>query len=469
MKKITILIVGFIMMNVGYSQCPTVINTNNINVNNSTGICGAEVNYIAPYILDTCSSNFFEDFESGALGWLTGAFSTVENWAIQDFSGTGKMLNSNMMGVPHSGNYAFGGKEHSFIQSPIFSSIGGGVVSFDFFVNNEPAFHDKEMVQISFDGGVTWNQVIGDQLPNDANNIQTTSFNISSNDGTMNTLIRFIYNTVDACCGAQDGFFIDNVRFEKNIVIQQISGLGSGSIFPIGTTSEVYELTYNGTTDTVSFNVNVVSINNTSQSFSICYGESITVGINSYSTTGTYVDSLSTQNGCDSIVTTNLIVKGAIDTSLSISNNLIIANELNATYQWIDFNNANSILNGETNREFLASTNGIYAVIITKEGCAKTSSNADITTVGMDDEFYGQDLNLSVYPNPATNRIVVSTINISNQMVISLMDVTGKEIFKMNKIAANKTEIDLSTYASGVYFLRLFNDEKSEIVKVIKR
>ena len=325
------------------------------------------------------------------------------------------------------------------------------------------------MVQISFDGGLTWNQVIGDQLPNDANNVQTTSFNISSNNGTMNTLIRFIYNTVDACCGAQDGFFIDNVRFEKNIVIQQISGLGSGSIFPIGTTSEVYELTYNGTTDTVSFNVNVVSINNTSQSLSICYGESITVGINSYSTTGIYVDSLSTQNGCDSIVTTNLIVKGAIDTSLLINNNLITANELNATYQWIDFNNANSILNGETNREFLASTNGIYAVIITKEGCAKTSSNADITTVGMNDEFYGQDLNLSVYPNPATNRIVVSTTNISNQMVISLMDVTGKEIFKMNKIAANKTEIDLSTYASGVYFLRLFNDEKSEIVKVIKR
>ena len=42
----------------------------------------------------------------------------------------------------------------------------------------------------------------------------------------------------------------------------------------------------------------------------ICSGGSITVGNSTYSTTGTYVDSLVTTFGCDSVITTNLTVWG---------------------------------------------------------------------------------------------------------------------------------------------------------------
>lgn len=45
-----------------------------------------------------------------------------------------------------------------------------------------------------------------------------------------------------------------------------------------------------------------------SQSFVICQGHSISVGTNTYTTTGTYVDHISCFNGCDSIVTTQLTV-----------------------------------------------------------------------------------------------------------------------------------------------------------------
>ena len=45
----------------------------------------------------------------------------------------------------------------------------------------------------------------------------------------------------------------------------------------------------------------------------ICQGEIFNVGVHSYNTSGTYIDSLTTSLGCDSIITTNLIVKPIYD------------------------------------------------------------------------------------------------------------------------------------------------------------
>ena len=43
------------------------------------------------------------------------------------------------------------------------------ILIFDYFVNNEPAFHDKEIVEISFDGGSTWNQYLVKSLSSEVN------------------------------------------------------------------------------------------------------------------------------------------------------------------------------------------------------------------------------------------------------------------------------------------------------------
>ena len=464
MKKIVVLLFSLMNSIIGFTQCSIIVTPNNITANNDVGICGALLNYTLPYVVDTCTSGFYEDFESGYQGWTIGAYTSVENWTIQDYTGTGTMLNSNMVGVPHSGNYSYGGTEHSYIQSPIFNTNGGGIISFDYFVNNEPAFHDKEVIEISYDGGSTWNQIAGDQLTNNATTIQTFNFNVSAINGSTNTIIKFTYNTVDACCGAQDGFFIDNVKFEPDVSIQQISGLGSGAEFPIGTTTESYEIIKNGISDTVSFTVTINSTYNMSQSFSICQGESISIGSNTYTISGNYVDTLATQNGCDSIVTTALTVKPPIDTTLLVNNNIISSNEYNASYQWINYSTGNSFISGETNQEFVANNNGFYAVIINQNGCTKISEAVEIISTGITNNS-SSNIEIQVYPNPTTEKVFVSMKNSNN--VISLLDLTGKEIYNKN-IGSNKTEIDLSNYSSGTYLLRVFNNEKSETIRIIK-
>jgi surface protein len=53
------------------------------------------------------------------------------------------------------------------------------------------------------------------------------------------------------------------------------------------------------------------------QSFDVCFGETVTVGTSVYAQTGTYTNVFEAQNGCDSTVTTNLIVRPLISSAQS--------------------------------------------------------------------------------------------------------------------------------------------------------
>lgn len=468
MKKITTFILSLLIFTNGYTQCPVLVSPSNINISNDVNSCGAVVLYDEPFVIDTCSSiGFFEDFELGFSGWTTSSFNGINNWSIQDFSGAGTLLGSNMLGVPHAGNYAYGGTEHSYIQSPIFNTLGGGKISFDFFVNNEPSVHDQEMVQISYNGGVTWNQVMGNQLPNNEFNSQSTNIIVSVAEGSESTLLRFIYNTVDACCGAQDGFFVDNVKFEKNTLSQLISGLGSGSVFPIGISTEVYEVINGENIDTILFTITVNSTHNSTQNLIICYGETVSVGLNNYSNSGTYFDTLATILGCDSVLTTNLLVKNNIDTTLFIDDRLIVSNEMNADYQWITCSSSNLWINGEINREYVANTDGNFAVIITKDGCTKTSSIANIMSVAVAENKIANIV--KYYPNPVIDKVTIELNHFISNTSISIVDITSKELFKIDEIVTTQVELDLSSFSSGIYFVKIGYTKKQEILKLVKK
>jgi len=47
-------------------------------------------------------------------------------------------------------------------------------------------------------------------------------------------------------------------------------------------------------------------LNSVSQNVTICYGDSLQVGNNFYTSSGLYIDTLTSMHGCDSIVSTDL-------------------------------------------------------------------------------------------------------------------------------------------------------------------
>jgi ureidoglycolate hydrolase len=63
----------------------------------------------------------------------------------------------------------------------------------------------------------------------------------------------------------------------------------------------------------------------------------------------------------------------AVDTSVKVSGDTLIANAARAAYQWIDCSTM-QIISGATSQTFLPSKPGSFAVIVTENGCSRASS-----------------------------------------------------------------------------------------------
>ena len=75
----------------------------------------------------------------------------------------------------------------------------------------------------------------------------------------------------------------------------------------------------NGCDSTIYTTVTVIEPVAFAQTFTICQGSSVTVGSNTYNTSGIYTDLLTAANGCDSTVTTTLFVESVLTSNYSMT------------------------------------------------------------------------------------------------------------------------------------------------------
>ncbi len=81
----------------------------------------------------------------------------------------------------------------------------------------------------------------------------------------------------------------------------------------------------------------------------------------------------------------------------------------------------------------------------------------------------GASIGLSAYPNPVTNMVTVELAGkIDGEANITITDVTGKLISSMS-VNNNKTEIDMSRLASGVYQLKYSDRSHVDVMKITKQ
>lgn len=192
----------------------------------------------------------------------------------------------------------------------------------------------------------------------------------------------------------------------------------------------------------------------------ICFGESYQFGSQTLTSAGTFTETFSASAGCDSIVSLDLIINSVIDDEVTASGTTLTASQLGATYQWLDCDNGNIAISGETNQSFTATVSGNYAVEITVNGCTEVSDcNHVQTNLGVKDEAQS---NVTVYPIPANNFVYIE--GVIKGSYITLYDALG------NKVAVylaneNSHKIDLDNLNSGVYFLHLSDFSNSKIIK----
>ncbi|MBK9447979.1 MAG: HYR domain-containing protein [Bacteroidetes bacterium] len=243
------------------------------------------------------------------------------------------------------------------------------------------------------------------------------------------------------------------------------SGLVSGAVFPVGSTTVVYEAEdSSGNAAYCSFVVTVLADDSSSQSLNICDGSSVSVGTSTYSVAGTYVDTLANGGGCDSVVTTILTVAAPIDVTTSISGGTITAAASNATYQWLNCDSGVTVISGATNQSFAPAIDGNYAVIVTVGNCSDTSSCSVV--VGIAEGLSGQFV---VYPNPTTGRIEVAFGTTLDVVQVEVFDLAGKRLLTKTEANAATTQLDFSNLVNGIYVVKLSTNAGQEVLRVVKQ
>ena len=122
-------------------------------------------------------------------------------------------------------------------------------------------------------------------------------------NNTGNTATDFVINVPPGCSGAGT----TRIRI-------LCRGIGS----PIPATACDDESGYYGETEDYTL-VILGGTMNTAQTFNMCTGSSVAVGANTYTSSGVYVDTLSGGFGCDSIVTTHLTVGNPLTSSQTMT------------------------------------------------------------------------------------------------------------------------------------------------------
>jgi hypothetical protein len=75
---------------------------------------------------------------------------------------------------------------------------------------------------------------------------------------------------------------------------------------------------------------------------------------------------------------------------------------------------------------------------------------------------------LNIYPNPLSEKITIELSGIPCTRQLSIMNLNGQEVMQY-KITESKTQIDITSLPSGVYFVRLTNDKTVQVGKIVKQ
>jgi hypothetical protein len=188
-----------------------------------------------------------------------------------------------------------------------------------------------------------------------------------------------------------------------------------------------------------------------SDSTSICQGDTAWVGGNPYVSEGWAYDTISSELSCNRFHATYVEVT-PVDTSVMRSGDSLWVQASNAGFQWIDCSNGSAI-GGATDSLFVPTTDGNYAVEVTQNGCTDTSGCHQVLFEGIE-EHDAERLELKVYPDPGKGSVRVRTEQVFNGR-ISIMDLEGREVRTEQVRGSSSYRLRTEDLAPGLYLIEL--------------
>ncbi|MEJ6694373.1 MAG: T9SS type A sorting domain-containing protein, partial [Chitinophagales bacterium] len=172
-----------------------------------------------------------------------------------------------------------------------------------------------------------------------------------------------------------------------------------------------------------------------------------------------------TANGCDSLVTLDLTINNVTDITTSSSGAIITANNLGASYQWLDCDNSNATIPGETGQSYTAVANGNYAVELTENGCIDTTACVNIITTGILENNFGSEFN--IYPNPTKGNFSVDLDKTYNSILITITDLSGRLIESKEYNGTKLLNLKIDEPA-GIYLLKIETGNQKAVIRFVK-
>jgi hypothetical protein len=143
----------------------------------------------------------------------------------------------------------------------------------------------------------------------------------------------------------------------------------------------------------------------------------------------------------------------------------LTANATGATFQWIDCGYGNSLIDGETQQNFIAGKDGNYAVIVTQSGCSDTSACIAVNVTGLTANTFKH--NIIIYPNPNDGTFFIDLGKFYSNVVVAISELDSR-IIQMGKINYGKT-IHMNLDASpGMYMVTIISENERAIFKIVK-
>jgi hypothetical protein len=218
----------------------------------------------------------------------------------------------------------------------------------------------------------------------------------------------------------------------------------------------------------ISTNIMLYPTYDSTQTIYLCAGDSVLIDGNYVDSTSFYVQNIIDTNGCNNSITSYVNVYQPLNTNVTVSNTNLTADFpplIGVTYQWLDCSNNFSPLPGETHQSFSPLTNGSYAVLVGNSNCQHTSACYDFVTVDVPGNT--EDFPVLFYPNPVKDILTFSLQNSTSKIgKISLSNLNGEIVFISN---SSKGQINMSQLASGIYVFSYHNNEGVFHHKLIKQ
>ena len=117
--------------------------------------------------------------------------------------------------------------------------------------------------------------------------------------------------------------------------------------------------------------------------------------------------------------------------------------------------------------DLLPQTTYSFKAFITTENALIQGEELTFTTDESSLSDVENAIEVNLYPNPAKEKVYLETKGFENKAKAMLSDLQGR-ILKEIEINSERIEINLNTLSSGVYYLKVFDNNSTKTIKIIK-